>query len=130
MWFVLVFLGQEQKLRWVLRASWTWALALGLPCLLPPFRPPEPIGSWADAWAGGELSTVAGWIYHYGNLVHLSMLSPLGVGLLLRQILTLQGERQKQSLEVLVGILLLAAAGFTEYSRGPGLGSPATWPSR
>jgi len=115
LWFVLVFVGQEQKLRWVLRVSWSWALVLGLPCLLPPFRLPEPIGRWADAFVDGS-------IYHYGNLLHLSLLSPLGVGLLLRQILTLRGERLKQSLEVLIGIVLLAAAGFTEYSPGPGLG--------
>ncbi len=121
-WFVLVFVGQEKKLRWVLRASWIWALGLGLPCLLPPLRPPEPIGSWADAWAGGVLSTVPGSVYHYGNLLHLSLLSPLGVGLLLRQIVTLRGERRTQSVQVLVGILLLAAAGFTEYSSGPGMG--------
>jgi hypothetical protein len=75
-WFILVFVGQEQKLRWVLWASWAWALVLGLPSLLPPLRLPEPIGSWADGWVEGSL-------YRYGNLIHLSVLTPLGVGLLL-----------------------------------------------
>jgi signal transduction histidine kinase len=115
LWFVLVFLGQEQKLRWVLRVSWTWALLLGLPCLLPPLRLPEPVGGWVDDWVDGS-------IYHYGNLIHLSLISPLGVGLLLRQIVRVKGERRKQSLQVLVGIVLLAAAGFTEYTSGPGMG--------
>src|SRR5215472_8609 len=115
LWFVLVFVGLEQKLRWVLRASWAWALVLGLPCLLPVFQLREPVASWADGFVDGSF-------YHYGNLIHLSVLAPFGVGLLIRQILTVTGERRKQAIHVLVGIVILAAAGYTEYLPGPGMG--------
>jgi signal transduction histidine kinase len=115
LWFVLVFVGLEQKLRWVLRASWAWALLLGLPCLLPIFQLRDPIASWADSFPDGAL-------YHNGNLVHLIVLAPFGVALLIRQILTVTGERRKQAIHVLLGIVILAAAGFTEYLPGPGMG--------
>jgi signal transduction histidine kinase len=115
LWFILVFVGQEQKLRWVLRGSWLWALALGLPCLLPAFRLGGRLGAWADGF-------VDSFPYQHGNLAALLVFTPIGIGLLIRQVLTVTGERRKQTIHVLIGIAVLAVAGFTEYLPGPQLG--------
>jgi signal transduction histidine kinase len=115
LWFVLVFVGLGQKLCWVLRVSWILALALGLPCLLPVLHLPDPLGSWAAGFVDSDA-------YYRGNLVHLVLVAPLGVGLLLRQVVIDRAERRKQSLQVLLGIVLLAAAGLTEYLPGEGMG--------
>ena len=115
LWFVLVFLGLEQSLRWVLRGSWLFALALGLPSLLPMLHLSGPVGRWAGDFVDSEA-------YYTGNLVHLLVVAPLGVGLLFEHALSVRGERRKHSLQVLAGIVLLAAAGFTEYLPVPGMG--------
>jgi two-component system, NtrC family, sensor histidine kinase HydH len=115
LWFVLVFLGQQQELRWVIRASWVYALALGLPCLLPALHLSDPIGAWASEYVDSPA-------YYTGNLIHLLLVAPLGVGLLFEHALGVTEERRRHALQVLVGIVLLAAAGFTEYIPGQGMG--------
>jgi two-component system, NtrC family, sensor histidine kinase HydH len=115
LWFVLVYLGLDEKLRWVLRASWVYALVLGLPNLLPVFHLPDPLGSWAVAYVGSAA-------YDKGNLIHLLLVASLGIGLLFEHALAMTGERRRHAFQVLIGIVLLAAAGFTEYIPGEGMG--------
>ena len=124
LWFVLVYLGLQEKLRWVLRASWVYALALGLPCLLPAFHFPDPVGSWAAAYIGfeGPQGHAGSPAYKTGTLILLLLVATLGIGLLFEHLLGLTGERRKHALQVLIGIMLLAAAGFTEYIPGEGMG--------